>query len=600
MEKNRCDIDNKYKWDLTSMIKDDTEYQKIVSEIKLLGDKIKRMQNHLVDSSENLYCYLENSKLLDEKITCLYIYSNLYFYQDMTDKEGLKYKNIAEKLNDELAIKLSFTATEIMNAGIEKIKEFISSDKRLEEYSFYFEKLFRYKDHILTDSEEKILAASQEALGTCEDAFSDLDNTDIDLGFIKDEDNKKVKLTNYNYINYLNSNDRKVRKDAFKNMYNYFEKHINTLSTLYLGCIKENKFISSIRNYTSTLEQSLYSDCLDEEFYNNFIAEIHKYLDLNYKYMNLRNKALGYKSHMYDVYVDLVNKKTEKISYEEAVKHVKNALIPLGNKYLKDLDHAFSDKWIDAMPNKYKRSGAYQWGAYGTNPYVSLNFIGNIDDVSTMSHELGHAMHTYYSNTNQTSTYANYSIFLAEIASTVNEVLVDEYFYKNAKTDDEKILYLQNFLDKVRTTIFRQTMFAEFESIMHKKYSENEVITRELLCNTYYDLNKLYFGKNVVIDKEIQYEWARIPHFYTPFYVYKYATGLISALSIVSDILNGEDINNYLEFLKSGSSDYPLNILKKANVDVTSSKTINKAFKLFEDKLQLLEELIEKKEKNHE
>ena len=600
MEKNRCDIDNKYKWDLTSMIKDDAEYQKIVSEIKLLGDKIKRMQNHLVDSAENLYCYLENSKLLDEKITCLYIYSNLYFYQDMTDKEGLKYKNIAEKLNDELAIKLSFTATEIMNAGYEKIKEFISSDKRLEEYSFYFEKLFRYKDHILSDSEEKILAASQEALGTCEDAFSDLDNTDIDLGFIKDEDNKKVKLTNYNYINYLNSNDRRVRKDAFKNMYNYFEKHINTLSTLYLGCIKENKFISSIRNYSSSLEQSLYSDCLDEEFYNNFIAEIHKYLDLNYKYMNLRNKALGYKSHMYDVYVDLVKKDNKKIRYEEAVKHVKNALIPLGDKYLKDLDHAFSDKWIDAMPNKYKRSGAYQWGAYGTNPYVSLNFIGNIDDVSTMAHELGHAMHTYYSNSNQTSTYANYPIFLAEIASTVNEVLVDEYFYKNAKTDDEKIIYLQNFLDKVRTTIFRQTMFAEFESIMHKKYSENEVITKELLCNTYYDLNKLYFGKNVVIDKEIQYEWARIPHFYTPFYVYKYATGLISALSIVSDILNGEDINNYLEFLKSGSSDYPLNILKKANVDIKSSKTINKAFKLFEDKLQLLEELIEKKEKNHE
>ena len=600
MEKNRCDIDNKYKWDLTSMIKDDAEYQKIVSEIKLLGDKIKRMQNHLVDSAENLYCYLENSKLLDEKITCLYIYSNLYFYQDMTDKEGLKYKNIAEKLNDELAIKLSFTATEIMNAGYEKIKEFISSDKRLEQYSFYFEKLFRYKDHILSDSEEKILAASQEALGTCEDAFSDLDNTDIDLGFIKDEDNKKVKLTNYNYINYLNSNDRKVRKDAFKNMYNYFEKHINTLSTLYLGCIKENKFISSIRNYSSSLEQSLYSDCLDEEFYNNFIAEIHKYLDLNYKYMNLRNKALGYKSHMYDVYVDLVKKDNKKISYEEAVKHVKNALIPLGDKYLKDLEHAFSDKWIDAMPNKYKRSGAYQWGAYGTNPYVSLNFVGNIDDVSTMAHELGHAMHTYYSNSNQTSTYANYPIFLAEIASTVNEVLVDEYFYKNAKTDDEKIIYLQNFLDKVRTTIFRQTMFAEFESIMHKKYSENEVITKELLCNTYYDLNKLYFGKNVVIDKEIQYEWARIPHFYTPFYVYKYATGLISALSIVSDILNGEDINNYLEFLKSGSSDYPLNILKKANVDIKSSKTINKAFKLFEDKLQLLEELIEKKEKNHE
>ena len=545
-----------------------------------------------------MYCYLKTSELLNQKMEKAYVFANLYHYQDMQDKTGLEYKNAIEKIVEKLEVDLSFTASEVMSAGYKKIQEFIKSDDRLEKYAFSLEKTFRYEKYILSEKEEKIIAEANRAFGVSDEAFSQIDNTDIDLGFIKDENGKKVELTNHNYIKYMTCDNRNVRKSAFKNMYNYFQKHINTISKLYLGCIKEDFFSSNVRGFSNPLEQSLYADNIDKDFYYNFIEQIHKYLPLMYKYIKLRNKVLGYKSHMYDIYIDLKEVPNTNISYEQAIEHVKKALSPLKENYLKDLNQAFNDGWIDAMPNKYKRSGAYQWGSYGSNPYVSLNFAGKIDDVSTLAHELGHAMHTYYSNKNQEYIYSSYPIFLAEIASTVNEVLVDEYFYKNAKTDDEKIVYLQSFLDKVRTTIFRQTMFAEFEAMMHDKYENNVAITADLLCDEYYKLNKLYYGPSMVIDDEIKYEWARIPHFYTPFYVYKYATGLISALSIAYDIINGnkDACNKYLDFLKAGGSDYPLNILKKANVDITDNKTINKAFSLFEQKLDELEQLVEKKE----
>lgn len=598
MEKLRKDIEDKYKWDLTKMIRDDQEFKDLCSEIELLAQKIKNMHGHITDDADSLYCYLINSELLNQKMEKAYVFANLYHYQDMQDKKGLEYKNAIEKIVEKIEVDLSFTASELMSAGYKKIQEFIKTDNRLEKYAFSLEKTFRYESHILSEKEEKIIAEATRAFGTPDEAFSQIDNTDIDLGFIKDEEGKKVELTNHNYIKYMTSNNRSVRKNAFKNMYNYFQKHINTLSKLYLGCIKEDFFSSNVRGFSNPLEQSLYADNIEKDFYYNFIEQIHKYLPLMYKYIKLRNKVLGYKSHMYDIYVDLKEVPNTNISYEEAIEHVKKALAPLKDNYLNDLDQAFTAGWIDAMPNKYKRSGAYQWGCYGSDPYVSTNFAGKIDDVSTLAHELGHAMHTYYSNKTQEYTYSSYPIFLAEIASTVNEVLVDDYFYKNANSDDEKIVYLQNFLDKVRTTIFRQTMFAEFEAMMHDKYENNVAITPKFLCDEYYKLNKLYYGPSMVIDDEIKYEWARIPHFYTPFYVYKYATGLISALSIAYDILNdnADACNKYLDFLKAGGSDYPLNILKKANVDITDNKTIYKAFSLFEQKLDELEQLVEKKE----
>ena len=575
MEKLRKDIPDSAKWDLTRIIKDDNEYQNLISEIDMLVLKIDNMKGHIGESPDSLYCYLECSKSLDEKISKLYVYSNLYFYQDMQDKKGIELHSKADKITEDIAVKLAWTNTELMSIGYNKVKEYIGSKKELGEYQYYLEKAFRYESRILSEKEENIIALASKAFGTPDEAYGNIDNVDIDLGYIKDETGKKVKLTQANFIKYMGSQDKTVRKSAFKNMYQFYEKHINTITSLYLGNIKEDYFLSNVRKFNSPLEMSLFSDNIDEKFYYHFIEEVHKYLPSLYKYFRLRNKILGFKSHIYDVYMDLVSIDNKNIPFEDAKKMVFDGLKPLGDTYLNDLKRAFTNKWIDIYPNKFKRSGAYEWGCYGVEPYVSLNYNGEINDVTTMAHELGHAMHTFYANKNQSSLYASYPIFLAEIASTVNEVLLNDYLCKMAKTKDEKIVYLQEFLDRVRTTIFRQTMFAEFEAIMHNKY----------------------FGPSITLDKEIKYEWARIPHFYTSFYVYKYATGLVSALSIASDILNKEPnaLENYLKFLSSGGSKDPLDILKSANVDITDSKTIKKAFSLFETKLDELEKLIEEK-----
>lgn len=597
MEKKRCEIADAFKWNLKDMIKDSEEYERLCTEINMLADKIVAMKGNITKNSDNLLKYLETSSRLDELLEKVYVYSYLFHYEDMSNEIGINYKERAERLVESVNTKTYFTSSELLSIPYDEVLGFIKENKELKKYSFLLEKIFRYQKYTLSEKEEKIITLATNSFGTPHDAFSCLDNVDIDLGFIKDESNKKVKLTNSNYIKFMTSDNRSVRKQAFKNMYAFFAKFINTISELYKGKIKENFFISIAKGFNSPLEKSLYSDNINVDVYGNFINEIHNYLPLMYRYMKVRNKALGIKSHMYDIYVDLGKSNNSEIKYEDGIKIVMDALKPLGDKYIDDLSTAFTDGWIDVYPNKYKRSGAYQWGCYGVHPYVSLNYENNNDSVSTLAHELGHAMHTFYSNESQSYNDANYPIFLAEIASTVNEVLVDDYFYKNAKSDEEKILYLSSFLDKVRTTIFRQTMFAEFEKIIHEKYQENVPITVNLLCDTYYDLNKLYFGKNIVVDDAIKYEWARIPHFYTSFYVYKYATGLITALSIASDIINNENDmkSKYMEFLKSGASDYPLNILRKTGVDITDKKTIKKAFTMFEEKLKLLEELVDKK-----
>lgn len=597
MEKLRKDIDNKFKWHLDDMIKDDTEYQELCANIKLLTDKIVAMKGNIMSSSDNLYCYLKTMDQLNIDLERVYVYSYLYHYQDMQDATGLKYKSQAETLVEDVEIKLSFVESEIVKAGYDLVCKYIKENPNLAMYDFALEKMSRYENHILSESEENIIAEAAKMVGTAKNAFNSLTNVDIDLGKIKDENGETVVLTDSNYIKYMNNSNRNVRKQAFKKMYAFYAKNINTISSLYLGNIKENFFSSKVRKYKSPLEQSLYQDNISVDFYNGFIENIHKYIPLLQKYMKIRNKSLGIKSHMYDVYADLAKSSSQKITYEQGIEHLKQALKPLGDEYLKDLEQAFKLGWIDVYHNKYKKSGAYEWGSYQNHPYVSTNYENDVHSVSTLAHELGHAMHTFYANNNQEYIYANYPIFLAEIASTVNEVLIDDYFYKKANTDEEKIYFLQNFLDKVRTTIFRQAMFAEFETIMHDKYAKGIAITSSELCDTYYDLNKLYFGKNIVIDEEIKYEWARIPHFYNSFYVYKYATGLIAALSIASDILAGREgaKERYLEFLRAGASDYPLNILKNAGVDLSDPVTIKKAFVLFEDKLKLLEELVNKR-----
>ncbi len=589
----RSDIPNNYKWDLSKMYSNSSDIDSDIETVKSLTPQILEYKGHILDSSNTLYEFMKLTEKQDRILEKLYVYSKMSFDVDTKDNKAKSLKMKIEKLSDELNEAYSFITPEFMESSFDKVLEFIKENPKLEEYKFNLECIYRYKNHSLSKIEEDIFVKAINAFGNCSEAFNAIDNADIDLGYIT-YNGKKTKLTSSNYSIMMKDKDRNVRIEAFNNMYNYYKGLKNTLSSLYVGEIKESRFVSNVKKYNSTLEESLYDDNIDISVYKNLISAIHDNMSVMYDYMNVRKKFLGLDSmHMYDIYVDLVDKKDENIEFEEGKKILFEALKPLGEKYLTDLKKAFDEHWIDIYPSDGKKSGAYSWGCYDSYPYVLLNYNDTIDSVSTMAHELGHSMHSYYSK-KQNYVDSSYPIFLDEIASTVNEVILNDYLYKNAKTKEEKIYYLTDFLDMVRTTIFRQTMFAEFEMLMHDKEQNGVSLTEEEISNTYYDLNKLYYGDNVVSDDLIRYEWSRIPHFYTPFYVYKYATGLASALSIASRIINGDTKtrDNYLEFLSSGGSDYPLNILNKVGVDMTSKKPINDAIEMFKEKLDELKELM--------
>ena len=592
----RSEIKEEDKWDLTKYFKNEKEYDELYDRTLNILKKIVKMKGHLTDDDKSLLEFLELDDELDLNVERLYVYSYLNHYEDTNAEKGKRLKAKADQLDDKISEDTSFVRSELLSVSYDYIKSLIKKNKGLEKYPFDLEKMFRYEKHTLSQEEERIISLASNAFGTGDNAFSALDNADVIFDKVK-IDGKDTELNHSNYIKLMNNKDRKVRKEVFEKYYKFYVQHKDTIAELYKGQLKEDIFCSKVRKFNSPLEMSLYSDAISVDVYTNLIDTIHKNLKAVYEYMALRKDFMGLDElHMYDIYVDLAKGEEKKFTFDEAKDLVLKAVSPLGEQYVSDLTKAFDNRWIDRYPNEGKRSGAYQWGSYGVDPYVSVNFEGTEDSVSTLAHELGHAMHSYYSDNTQDHLYAQYPIFLAEIASTVNEVLLNEYFIKNAKTDEEKLLYVTSFLDKFRATVYRQVMFAEFEMIMHDKELNNEIITTDTLANTYYDLNKLYYGKDVISDDLIKYEWSRIPHFYTSFYVYKYATGFCAALAIASDILNGKKgaQEHYLEFLRSGSSDYPLEILKKCGIDMTTSEPIEKGIKMFEEKISMAREIIKK------
>ena len=534
--------------------------------------------------------------MLKINIETIYVYSYLWHYSDTKDEKGKILRDKADKLDEKISTDTSFVRSELLGVSYDYVLGLIKEDRRLASYAFALEKMFRYEKHTLSEEEERIISLATNAMGGTHESFSALDNADAKFGIVE-VNGEKIELTHSNYIKLVSDKDRKLRKEVFYQYYEFFKNHYNTITEMYKSHIKEDIFLSTVRKFNSPLEMSLYNDNIDISVYKNLINTLHDNLKPLYDYMKLRKDYFGLdEMHMYDIYVDMVEGETAKFTFEEAKDIVLKAVSPLGEKYVSDLTKAFDNRWIDKYPNDGKRSGAYQWGSYGIDPYVSVNFEGTEDSVSTLAHELGHAMHSYYSDTSQEYTYAGYPIFLAEIASTVNEVLLNDYMVKNAKDDNEKLLYITSFLDKFRATVYRQTQFAEFESIVHDMEQNGEAITPESLSNVYYDLNKLYYGDNVVSDDYIKYEWARIPHFYTSFYVYKYSTGFCAALAIASDILANKEgaKEKYLEFLSSGGSKYPLDTLKACGVDMTTKEPIEAAIKMFADKLNLAYEIVEK------
>lgn len=592
----RSKIKESDKWDLTKFFKNEKEYEDLYKQTLEIVDKIVSMKGHLLDSSDSLFEYLTLDDELGINAERLYMYSYMYHYQDTNDNYGLLIRDKADKLEEKINEKTAFVKSELLSVKYAKVKKMIKENKKLEAYAFALEKLFRYEDHTLSKEEEQIISLASNAFGTPDNAFSALDNADVKFGTVV-VDGEEVEVTHSNFIKLLCNKDHDVRKNTFETYYKYYVDHQNTLAEMYKGQVKEDMFMSKVRKFSSPLEMSLYSDNISVDVYKNLIDTIHANFKPLYDYIDFRKETLELDEiHMYDLAVEITKTEQKNYSFDEAQEIVLNAVKPLGEEYVRDLSQAFTNRWIDRYPNDGKRSGAYQWGSYRIDPFVSTNFEGTEDSVSTIAHELGHAMHSYYSDRNQSFTYAQYPIFLAEIASTVNEVLLNDYFIKNAKDDNEKFLYITSFLDLFRAAVYLQTMFAEFEMIAHDMEQNGEALTAQSLGDLYYKLNDIYYGDTIIKDDLIRYGWSRIPHFYSPFYVYKYATGLCAAIAFATDILDGKKgaKEKYLEFLKSGSSKYPLDTLKACDVDMTTKEPIEKSIKFFEKRLAEAKEIMKK------
>ena len=593
-QKLREEISNEYKWDLEAIYKNKEEFEDELKKIEKEIDKIDKYKDILMESSSNLLECLELDTNISRRLSKAHTYANCYFdsdtgnasYQEMLGKVNNLYQKYSEKI--------SFIEPSILKCDYNTIQKYMEEAPKLKSYERNLKEIYRFKKYILSDNEEKLISNLEKALDSSSTTYESLTDTDMTYGNIIDENGESVELTDSNYNKYIKSNDRIVRKEAFDELYRVYSNFKNTICSTIKGNIEANTSIAKIRGYNSSIEASLFSDNIDVSVYNNLIDTVSNNLSSLFKYYDLKKKILGLdEMHLYDTYVSIINEKPREYTFDEAKELVKKALSVLGDKYINDLNNAFTEKWIDIYNNKGKRGGAYSGGSYDTYPYVLLNFEGTLNDVSTLAHELGHSMHSYYSRLNNSYQDSNYKIFVAEVASTVNELLLSKYLLKNTSDKREKLIILNNLLDLFKATIFRQTMFAEFEKNIYEKHEKGEILTAELLCNDYYELNKKYFGNSVYVDDEIKYEWERIPHFYYYFYVYKYATGLSAACYIVNGILSGskDALDNYLKFLTLGGSMDPLDELKVAGIDMTKPEAILSAIHMFDEILEEFEQL---------
>ena len=590
----RNEIEEKYKWNLEDIYINDDEWENDYNKVQELLPKIEEYKGKVTNSANDLLELLNTLMKTQEIISRLYAYAHMKKDEDTREQNYQALFNRAQHISNELDNTKSFIKPELLKTSQKKLNKFMEKNEDLKLYEHYLDNIIRQKDHYLSEKEEKILALANDVTQAPENIFSILNNADLEFPVIKDEDKNDVRLTHGRYIKFLQSKNRRVRKEAFNALYDTYDDFINTYATTLNSEIKTHVFRAKARNYNSSLEAALDEDNISVEVYDNLINEVNNNLDSMHKYVGLRKKLLNLEElHMYDVYTPLIEEVDMEIPYNEAVEKVKKALKPLKNKYLQNLEKGFKSGWIDVYENKGKRSGAYSSGCYGVHPYVMLNYSENISDMFTLAHEMGHALHTYYSNKNQPFVYSSYKIFVAEVASTLNESLLIHYLLENTDDLDKRKYLINHYLEQFKGTVFRQTMFAEFERDIHNKVENGKPLTSDLLNNIYHKLNEKYFGDKMIIDEKINREWARIPHFYYNFYVYKYATGFSAAAALSQKIINeGESaVKKYLEFLKSGNSDYPLNVLKKAGVDMTSPKPISTALGIFHDLVNELEEL---------
>ncbi|MGI6685458.1 MAG: oligoendopeptidase F [Bacillota bacterium] len=591
----REEVPEKYKWHLEEIYADDNLWEKDYAKILEILPEVEQFRNKLGESPQTLLRCLQFQDELGKLSDKVFVYAHMRKDENNANPKYQGMKDRAQGLMVRLGEAVSFIQPEILAIDNKMLSDYLNQEPGLGLYKFLLEEIARMKEHTLSAREEEIIAMSGELGEAPKSIFSMLNNADIKFPEIIDEDGDKVPITHGSYINFMESDDRRVRKDAFKGLYHTYGKQRNTLAALLNASVKKDVFYARVHKYPSALEASLYADNVPISVYNNLIETVRSHLDIFYRYVALRKKLLAVPElHMYDIYAPLVKEVKTRVPYEEAVRMVEKGLAPLGETYLSDLRKGLNSHWVDVMENEGKTPGAYSWGAYGTHPYVLLNYQNNLDNVFTLAHEMGHSLHSYYSWQTQPYVYSYYRIFVAEVASTVNETLLTRYLLENAPDEKQKMYLINHYLEEFRGTVFRQTMFAEFEKIIHEKVEKGEPLTTDVLCEIYYGLNKDYYGPDMVVDEEISLEWARIPHFYNAFYVYKYATGFSAASALAQSILEeGQPaVDRYMEFLKSGGSDYPINLLKKAGVDMNEPKPVIQALKVFEEMLKEMEKIL--------
>ena len=596
MAKQRNEIEEKYTWDLTTIFPTDEAFEAELAQVSEEVKKAASLAGHLLDSADSLLTTTEIQLDLMRRIEKLYSYAHMKNDQDTRVAKYQEYQAKGMTLYSDFGQSFAFYEPEFMAITEEQYQAFLAEQPGLQLYQHYFDKLLKKKAHILTQREEELLAGAGEIFGAAGETFAILDNADIVFPMVHDEDGNEVQLSHGNYITLVESKNREVRKEAYEALYSVYEQYQHTYAKTLQTNVKVHNYNAKVRKFSSAREAALSADFIPESVYDSLVSAVNKHLPLLRRYIALRAKILGISDlKMYDMYTPL-SETDYKFTYEEALAKSEEVLAILGEDYLSRVKTAFSERWIDVHENQGKRSGAYSGGSYDTNAFMLLNWQDTLDNLFTLVHETGHSMHSSYTRETQPYVYGDYSIFLAEIASTTNENILTEKLLEEVEDDATRFAILNHFLDGFRGTVFRQTQFAEFEHAIHKADQEGQVLTSEFLNELYADLNEKYYGLKKEDNPQIQYEWARIPHFYYDYYVFQYSTGFAAASALAEKIVYGsqEDKDKYLDYLKAGNSDYPLNVIRKAGVDMEKEDYLNAAFAVFERRLDEFEALVEK------
>lgn len=576
--------DKQFKWDIESIYANEKSFH---LDVKRLYSKVKTFQKYRTKKLESKNMLMESLKsfeTIERKAEKIYVYARMKRDEDLTDDKKMKLFNVAMKAMAEISEGLAYYPLKLQALNKVKVKKILESEKSLSKYKFFFQNIFLYKKHSLSEKEEEILSSLSEIISASSNIFDILTDGDFEFDEIKHK-GKTIKVTNESYGTLLTKPDRELRKKAYESLYKEYKKFVNTLSATYTTSVKKNIVLAKKRKHNSVLERALESDNVDKSIYKSLIGDVHKTLPTLKKYLNIRKEILNVdRLNHYDLYVPLFKEPNVKIPFTEAVEIITNALSPLGEEYIDIVRKGIKERWIDVYPRDGKSSGAYSFGSYDSKPFILLNYDNKLRDVFTLIHEMGHSMHSYYTRKCQPYIYGGHSIMTAETASTVNELLLIKYLIKNSKNKGELKYFINTYLEGFRTTLIRQTMFAEFEMEVYENIERGLPPSRDFFMSKYTDLIKKYFGNAVELDDNIIYEWARIPHFYRPFYVYKYATGYSNAVIISEKLLNEKGYNKkYIDFLKSGDKDYPLNLLKQIGVDYKKDNPVLGALTVFKE-----------------